>query len=255
MKVEVLPSTVGESSARQFCNGAVVNDRIAIDAGTLGLLWPMERQRQIRHVLLSHSHLDHVATLPLFLDNVYQQGPDCPAVYGGEATLEALRRHMFNEQLWPDFVRLSEEETPFLRLHALHSEQPVRLDELLITPIALDHVIPTLGFLVQDGDCAVAFVSDTGPTQRVWEILAQTPGLQAVFLEASFPNSHRWLADRSGHLCTRMFADEIAHIAADVRIIACHLKPTHFESIASELDQLNRPGLELAVPGRVCEFH
>lgn len=254
MKVEILPSTVGEPSPRQFCNGAVVNDVVAVDAGTLGLLWPIERQVQIQHVILSHSHLDHIASLPLFLDNVYHEGPECPTVWGSTATLETLRRHVFNDRLWPDFVRLSEEETPFLRLQTLHSEQPVRLGELTVTPVLLDHVIPTFGYVVQDGNCAVAFVSDTGPTQRVWEVLGQTPGLQAVFLEASFPNSHRPLAERSGHLCTDMFAAQTTALEESVRIIACHLKPGHFETIAAELALLNRPHLEVGVPGRVYDF-
>ncbi len=254
MKVELLPSTVGQPSARQFCSGAIINDVIAVDAGTLGLLWPIERQMQIRHVVLSHSHLDHIATLPMFLDNVYQAGPACPAVYAGEETLQALRDHVFNDQLWPDFIQLSDAAAPFLQLHTLRTQQALQLDGITITPIGLNHVIPTFGFLFQNRDCAVAFVSDTGPTDRVWELLAQTDRLQAVFLEASFPDSHRWLAERSGHLCSQMFDSEIRKAANNVRVIACHLKPVHFDTIAAELQALDRPGLEIGVPGRVYEF-
>lgn len=254
MKVELLPSTVGEASGRQFCNGAVINDSIAIDAGTLGLLWPLERQMQIRHVVLSHCHLDHIATLPLFLDNVYQEGPDCPQVYGGDHTLDALQRCVFNDQLWPDFVRLSAEETPFLKLHTLQADDTVRLDDVTITPILLDHVVPTFGFVCEDRNGAVALVSDTAPTRHVREILQRTPRLHAVLLEASFPNSHRWLAERSGHLCPEQFASQIAGLDDHVRIIACHLKPAHFDTIAEELAALNRPGLEIGVPGQVYEF-
>lgn len=254
MKVELLPSTVGETCARQFCIGTVINQVIAIDAGTLGLLWPLERQQRIRHVLLSHSHLDHIATLPLFLDNVYCDGPDCPAVHAGQATLDALRDHVFNDQLWPDFVQLSEEETPFLTLHTLNPEDPVMLSDVTITPVPLDHIVPTFGFVVQDDNCAVAIVSDTGQTSRVWEVLSTTQNLQAVFLEASFPNSHRWLAERSGHLCPETFAEQITRLPTDVRIIACHLKPGHFDTISAELQALDCPQLEVGVPGRTYDF-
>ena len=209
MKVELLQSTVGESAARQFCIGAIVNDTIAIDAGTLGLMWPLERQLDIRHIFLSHSHLDHIATLPLFLDNVYRKGPECPTVYAEEATRRCLREDVFNDRLWPDFIQLSEEETPFLNLRVLVPETTVEVSSLQITPIPLNHIVPTLGFILQSEACAVGFVSDTGPTERIWEALSQTQNLKAVFLEASFPNSRRRLAEKSGHLYPEQFALEI----------------------------------------------
>ena len=252
MKVELLPSTVGESAPRQFCIGAVVNDSLAIDAGTLGLLWPLERQRQIRHIFLSHSHLDHIATLPLYLDNVYHDGPDCPVVFADEATQRCLREDIFNNRLWPDFIQLSEEESPFLKLRLIEPDAPVKLSGLTVTPISLNHVVPTLGFILQAPTCAIAFVSDTGPTDTVWKILSQTVELKAVFLEASLPNSHRWLAEKSGHLCPEMFVSEIKQLAESVRIIACHLKPAHFDAIAVELNSLGRSRLEIGVPG--CEY-
>ncbi|MEO2036610.1 MAG: 3',5'-cyclic-nucleotide phosphodiesterase [Planctomycetaceae bacterium] len=254
MQVELLQSTVGESAARQFCIGAIVNDTIAIDAGTLGLVWPLERQERIQHIFLSHSHLDHIATLPLFLDNVYRKGPECPTVYANEATQRCLREDVFNDRLWPDFIQLSEVETPFLNLQLLVPEIAVAVSTLQITPIALNHIVPTLGFILQDKTSAVAFVSDTGPTERIWEVLSKTVNLKALFLEASFPNSHRRLAEKSAHLDPEMFAAEIQHISEDVRIIACHLKPGHFDTIASELKTLGRIDLEIGVPGRKYTF-
>ena len=249
MKVELLPSTVGDSAPRQFCIGAVVNDSIAIDAGTLGLLWPLQRQLQIREIFLSHSHLDHIATLPLFLDNVYRKGPECPVVYADKDTQRCLREDIFNNRVWPDFVQLSQEETPFLELRLIESLVPVRISDLTVTPISLNHTIPTLGFILQDETCAVAFVSDTGPTNTVWEVLLQTDNLKAVFLEASLPDSHRWLAEKSGHLCTELFASEIKQLKDHVRIIACHLKPSYFEAISAELNSLEQSHLEVGVPG------
>ncbi|MEZ6061582.1 MAG: 3',5'-cyclic-nucleotide phosphodiesterase [Planctomycetaceae bacterium] len=254
MKIELVQSTVGEPVTRQFCIAAVVNDSIAVDAGTIGLLWPMKRQLQIRHVFLSHSHIDHVASLPLFLDNVYEPGPDCPTVYSCPATQECLRRDVFNDRLWPDFIRLSEEESPFLKLRTLQAEVPVELPGLTVTPVPLDHIVPTMGFLLQEPDCSVAIVFDTSPTQRVWEVLAAAPNLRAVFLEASFPNSHRWLAHKSGHLCPEQFQQELRKLPPSVRVVACHLKPRFFDEIARELQALGRENLEVGVPGAEYVF-
>jgi len=254
MKVELLPSTVGEPANRQFCIGAVINHDTAIDAGTLGLVWPVERQQRIRRIFLSHSHIDHVASLPLLLDNVYTEGPQCPTVYGNAETLQALQDHLFNDRIWPDFVRLSEQETPFLKLELLQELQRVEAADLQVIPVSLNHVVPTLGFIVQQGDVTVAFVSDTGPTDRVWELLSQIPQLRAVFLECSFPNTHRELAKKSGHLCPELFAAELRKLGDNTRIIACHLKPAHYDAITEEVDALQLFHVEIGQPGVCYEF-
>lgn len=254
MKVEFLPSAVGALATEQFCISAVVNDTIAIDAGSIGLLWPIERQMQIQHVFLSHSHLDHVASLPLFLDNIYTLGPDCPSVYACEATIKCLCNDVFNDRLWPDFIRLSEQESPFLVFKTLKAELPVKLPRLTITPVPLSHIVPTMGFILQDADSTVAVVSDTRPTQRIWEVLAAAKNLRAVILDCGFPNSHRWLADKSGHLCPELFAKEIRRLPESVRVIAYHLKPCFFDEIEHELNAIPRASLEIGVTGREYVF-
>ena len=254
MKVELLPSTLGDPAARQFSIAVLVNDTIAIDAGTIGLLWPMHRQMAIQNVFLSHSHVDHLATLPLFLDNVYVPGSSCPSVYASVHTEKCLREDIFNDRLWPDFIRLSAEESPFLQLHSLTSEVAVELPNLRVTPVDLNHVVPTLGFVVEETQCAVAFISDTRPTRRIWELLTTIPHLKAVFLECSFPNSFRWLADKSGHLCPLLFQHQLTQIADEVPVFAYHLKPGFYEEIARELKNIPRRHLEIGTPGQAYHF-
>lgn len=254
MKVEFLPSTVGAPAARQFCISAVINDTVAIDAGTIGMLWPIDRQMKIKHVFLSHSHLDHIASLPFFLDNIYQPGPDCPCVYASDATEKCLREDVFNDRLWPDFIRLSEEESPFLKLQTLQPEVPVRLSDLTVTPVALKHVVPTMGFILQENNCTIAIISDTSPSQRIWEVLAATKNLRAVILDCSFPNSHRWLADKSRHLCPELFAEEIRRLPESVKVIAYHLKPVFFDRIVDDLKSIPLGNLEVGVLGREYIF-
>ncbi len=123
-----------------------------------------------------------------------------------------------------------------------------------MTPVALNHVIPTMGFVVQEEGCSVGFVSDTNRTERIWEILAAAPYLKAVFLECSFPNSHCWLADKSGHLCPELFDEYVRLLPASVSVIAMHLKPCFFDVIAKELRQLNLSNVEIGVPEQYYEF-
>ncbi len=74
MRVELLPSSVPASEA-QFLVSFLIDDTVAIDAGSLGLLADLDRQRGVRHVFLTHEHVDHIASLPIFLENVYDPGP------------------------------------------------------------------------------------------------------------------------------------------------------------------------------------
>jgi len=254
MKIELLPSTVGDSAARQFCIGAVINDVTAIDAGTLGLVWPLERQKRIQHVVLSHAHIDHIATLPLFLDNVYAIGEQCPSVFGCDKTCRVLRDHIFNDQVWPDFLRLSSGETPFLTLQTLEEEMPFTLGELTLLPVALHHIVPSLGFLVSDDGGTVGFVSDTAPTERIWTLLSNVERLKAVFLECSFPASQSMLAEKSGHLCSTSFKAELEKFDHSVPVVACHLKPVFFDEITEELRGIDRPNIEVGVPGQTYTF-
>ncbi|MCY2965916.1 MAG: MBL fold metallo-hydrolase, partial [Planctomycetota bacterium] len=191
MKVEILGSA-SPGDGGQFLISYLCNDHVAIDAGCLGLLTPVSRQLAVNHVFLSHSHIDHTGSLPIFLDNIFTPGPDCVQVHGIPDTLDSVRGDLFNDRLWPDFVRLSQPKNRFLELLPLQIERPVVVDGLTVVPVELRHVVPTVGFIVSDAHATVAFVSDTLPSDRIWELLREVKNLKAVFLEASFPNGMDW---------------------------------------------------------------
>lgn len=250
MKIRQIGSSVGDSEVRQHMTTFLINETLAIDAGCLGLLSPIECQRRVKHVLLSHSHLDHIATLPSFLDTVFQPGGECPTVYASGAVWNTLKTDVLNERLWPDLFRLASNESRFLHEQVLKSEVSIEIDGIVITPVEVDHVVPTLGFLIEDADSAVLISSDTGPTQKLWDFVNR-PGfrkkLKAVFLECSFPDSYDWLATESGHLNPQLFAKELKKITAGgpFRTIATHLKASLYQKTASELESLGIPDFEI----------
>jgi len=253
VNVQIVPSSIGDKTQHVLAS-YLVNDVVAVDAGALGLISPLEVQSRITHVFLSHSHLDHIASLPLFVDHVYKTRSSCVTIYASEATQHSLKTDIFNDRVWPDMVRLSEETTPFLKLEPLENEQAVEVGEVAVTPVSLEHTVPTFGFLVGERNAAVAIVSDTAPTQRIWDVVNQTPNLKAVFLEVSFPESMRWLAETSRHLTSLLFLEEVRKIHRDVRIIAVHLKPAYRADILRELDDVGIPNLEVGMPGETYAF-
>lgn len=253
MKVTLLPSAPIEP-ARFYLTTYLVNDVLAVDAGCLGYYATWEEQARVRHVFLTHSHIDHVGSLPVFLENVYEPGAGCVKVYGTEPVLDCLRQDMFNDRIWPDFLRLSLANPPFLELQTIRPGEAVAAAGLTLTPVAVNHPVPTVAYLIEEPGTAVAIVTDTGPTTAVWDLLNAAANLKAVFLELTFPDDMDWLAEIAGHLTPTKFATERKKLRRDIPIYVMHLKPRYHDAVATALDGLKLPRTELAVPGREYEF-
>ena len=245
MKVRLLGSSVQDTPRRQFVSSCLINNVIAVDAGCLGFHGTPQDQEAIRHVFLTHSHADHTASLPIFVENVWTPTDDCPRIYGSVETLDSVRKHMFNDVMWPDFVTLSRHMAPFLKLCPLQDEVTVQAEGLTVTPVRVNHIVPTFGYVVSDGRSAVILAGDSGPTTRLWEVAYETPGLRAIFLEACFPNSLRRLAQDSLHLTPEMFCHEVAKMPSGVKVVAIHIKVRYREHVVRELLELRLPNLEI----------
>ncbi len=245
MKITLVPSSVlGSPEHHQFLSSALVNDVLAVDAGCLGFYCSAQEQARIRHVLVSHTHTDHLASLPIFLENAYEGTTDCITVYGSADVLDCCRRDLFNNRIWPDFIALSQGDRKFLNMMAFESGQALDLEGLKITAVELNHVVPTSGYIVSDGRVSVAFISDTGPTDEIWRRLNALADLKAIFLEATFPNNLAWLADVSKHLTPATFAMELKKLNRPVRTVVVHMKARYQPQVMAEIRALNLPQVE-----------
>ena len=254
MKIVLVPSASG-GRAYHYLSSYVIDDVVAVDAGGLGFQGALADQARIRNVFLTHSHIDHLASLPIFLENVYGVHPDGVVVHGSAAVLDCLQRDVFNDRLMPDFIRISRErKPPFLRLSLLEDGRPATADGLRVTPVSVDHAVPTFAFVIEGPTTAVAVVTDTAPTEAIWRQCRRTPNLKAVFLEASFPNCAARLADLSGHLTSAQFVQEAKKVGPEVQIIAVHLKPRTHDQVTAEVLSAGLPNVQIAEPGRVYEF-
>lgn len=248
MRIRLLGSATGDESALQYLSSYLINDSVAIDAGSIGICGTPAQQRQVRNIFLTHSHIDHIATLPIFLDNIFEPGRDPVVVHGHTQLIADLQRHVFNDVIWPDFVRLSQPGREFLRLNTLEAEVPYSVDGLTITPVLVNHLVTTHGYIVTDGFSTVVFGADSGPTDRIWELAAGSPGPCSVILEACFPNAMHHLACISKHLTPELFAAEVAKMPALKTIIAVHIKATRRADVTSELNALGIDNLVIGMP-------
>jgi ribonuclease BN (tRNA processing enzyme) len=167
-------------------------------------------------------------------------------VHGSEWVLNCLQSDLFNDRMWPDFIRLSRKGAAFLKTAVLTPFVPVQLNGLTITPVPVDHVVPTLGFLVQDATTAVVISADTGPTEEIWRRANALPNLKAVFLEVTFPNAMAGLAAQAKHHTPRSFGEEIRKLRLPIPVFAYHIKARFGEQVVKELHELGLPNLMIA---------
>ena len=252
MRVHILPGSSAGTPGHPL-TGFVIDGRLAIDAGPLGSVGTLDEQAAISDVLLTHAHIDHVAGLPIFLDNVYQPCPGCPTVYGLPDTLASVQSDIFNGRLMPDFIGMSKRMEPFLSVHAVTPDRPFAVGKYTVTPIPLKHTIPTVGYLIDDKSSAVAILTDTGPVPEVLTALAHWPRLRAVFLECSFPNAMGELAGITGHLTTGQFLAAAKRLPAGVRVYAVHVKPRYWREVTAELRAGGLPNVAVGDGGTVVE--
>jgi ribonuclease BN (tRNA processing enzyme) len=253
MKIEVLGSYGGESlECRMTC--LLINGTVALDAGSLTQALPIERQVGVHSILLSHSHMDHTSALPFFIENVYGQSSGAIDLYGSGATIYAIRKYLFNNATWPDFTRLPNHLLPAVRFHEIKSEVPLEIDGVRFTPIAVDHLVPTHGFLIEADGAALLWSSDTGPTQRLWEIANHTRNLKAVCIDTSFDNALQQIADVSLHLTPQTLEQELEKLEVDVPILVHHLKPPCVERIRHEVRELHNPAIDFLEQGKVYDL-
>ncbi len=244
----------GGSVKDRFLSCFLLNDTVALDAGGLTGPLTLEEQLRIRHVIVTHTHLDHNCGLPFFLDNVFGQLDEPIIAYGTSPVVESLKTHMFNDELWPDFAKLPSEEKPTLRFSIIEAEKPFAIAGLTFTPIAVDHLIPTVGILVEDASGAILYTSDTGPTERVWEVASSHKRLKCVITEISFASDDDALARASGHMTPKILAAELRKLRGKVPVLVTHTKPGHLPRIQKELVALGLDGVELIEQGRTYEF-
>ena len=238
------------------CSGAIargcrttsflVGGHVLIDAGTgVGDL-TLDEMRQIDHVFLTHSHLDHVAALPLMLDAVSSLRSMPVQVHALPATIAALQAHVFNNVIWPDFSRIPAGAAPFLIYQELQVGQVLQIAGLHIEVLPASHTVPTVGYAVQGRTGWWAYSGDTGPNPAFWQRINQLPVAMLV-IETAFSNHESALAQRSQHLAPHTLAQELAqlHPGRSCPIYITHTKPSETQLIVEQVrrfDAIKRHG-------------
>lgn len=258
MKFQLLPSTFdnnGCSSPRQHLTSFVVDDRVAVDAGSLGFAVNDCQRKQIRDVVLTHAHLDHIAGLPLFIDDLFSELDAPVRIHASESVIEILERDVFNWSVYPRFSELSNANGAVMEYHPLSPSVDSQIAHLTIRPLEVNHNVPSTGFVISDDRATVVMTGDTAEMAGFWEIVNAIDGLKAILVECAFPDELEELANSSFHMTPSRLKRELekfSHLSCPV--YAINLKPRYRERTIAQLENLKIDRLEIFKVGAAYEF-
>ena len=237
MKLRVLGCSGGIGGRLMRTTSMLVDHDILIDAGTGLTELTLAEMAMIEHIFITHSHLDHLAALPLMIDSVADMHDRPITLYATDATLEIIKNHIFNWAIWPDFSEIAIRQEAVMQYQAIRIGEPVRLGERTITAVPAEHTVPAVGYHLDSGQASLVFTGDTTVNDAFWPVINRISNLKYLIIETAFSNRERRLAQTSKHLCPSMLAEELARLERDVSVFITHLKPGQVELIMGEIEE------------------
>ena len=237
MRVRILGCSGGIGGRHLRTTSFLVDSDILIDAGTgVGDL-SLAELSLIDHIFVTHSHLDHVASIPFLVDTVGGMRSRPITVHAAGGTLEILRNHLFNWSIWPDFSEIPSPEAPFMRYEEVAVGRSVTIGGREITPLPAIHTVPAVGYHLDSGAASLVFTGDTGPNDALWKVVNRILNLKYLIIETAFSNKERALADMSRHLCPETLVAELAKLERSAEVFITHLKPGEIELTMQEIEE------------------
>lgn len=258
MKLQLLPSTFnanGAASPRQHLTCFVIDDTVAIDAGSLAMAASRDQQVGIRDIVLTHAHLDHIAGLPLFLDDLFSELSEPVTVHAAQSVINILEESVFNWEVYPRFSELSNANGPVLRYKPFSPSGEFKVKHLTFRALAVNHKVPSFGYVISDSSATIVLSGDTAEMDGFWSVVNETADVSAILLECAFPNELEDLAQVSHHLTPKRLKTELSKCKIpDCPVFVVNLKPMYRETIIAQLGDLGLANLKALEVGKIYEW-
>lgn len=258
MQIQLLPSTFDHArcpSVEQRLTCFLIDECVCVDAGSIALgLDDMQRAR-VRDIIITHAHIDHIATLPIFIDDLAASLEEPIRVHATVEVIETLERDILNDTIYPRFSQLRGDHCFLMEYVPITPYELFKVAHLNFFAVPVNHTVPTVGLIISDSRHTIAFSADTAETGEFWRVINERKQMDAVIVETSFPNSMHELARVSKHLTPALLVNEmrkLEHPEADVLIV--HLKAAFRDTLVDELMALDFPRLSVMQPGRTYEW-
>lgn len=234
MRLQVMGCSGGIGASLRTTSLLLDHD-VLIDAGTgVGDL-ELEQLVGIDHVFVTHSHLDHVTSIPFLVDTVGAMRSQPLTVHALPQTITDLQQHLFNWKLWPDFTQIPSQQRPLLRFSPVKVGEGVTILNRTITPVPANHVVPAVGYALNSGESSLVFTGDTSSCDELWRTVNNIGNLRYVIIETAFSDAERELALRAKHLCPSLLVEQLAMLKQPAEIFITHLKPGEGTKIMQEI--------------------
>ena len=237
--------------------GFLLDGTIMVDGGTITSVLSMEEQINIKSILVTHAHLDHVRDIMFLVDNFSYCKKEYPAisVISTQGVIDALSAHLFNNIIWPDFSQIPTPANPVLEFEVVQPGVKFRLNNLTINAVRVNHTVETVGYVIESEGCSVIFVGDTGPTEEIWKVARKQENLRAIFIEASFPDSLNTIANVTGHLTPSGLERELAKLGVLApHVYLYHMKPQYEKTIKEEVSLIGNRYIRILSEGEVIRI-
>ncbi len=243
----------GELAGKRSCS-LLVDDEVLVDAGSFGASLSLKRLLRINHVLVSHAHCDHIKDLASLADLAIGHRKDPIRIYASDGVMGDMKRHFFNNRLWPDFFSLPSPLSPILRPVTFLPGRWFRVGHLRVSAHPVTHPVECMGFIVRGKTGSFVYSGDTGPTEVLWKAANRLSDLKLVLIETKFPNSLQMVADAAGHLTPRTLAGELEKIRCKGQVLVYHMKPDCLAELRRQVKEIGDPRLGLLRQGQVLEI-
>ncbi len=238
MELRVLGCSGGIGGSGRRTTSFLLGDDVLIDAGSGVADLELEELAKIRHIFLTHSHMDHIHTIPLMIDSVFDGLQQPVVIHGLPQTIKALQEHIFNDIIWPNFSVLPSEEFPVMVYEPMKPGERKTVGDLHFSMIPVNHLVPTVAYVVEYPGGVFAFSGDTTTNDTLWQGLNELDRLDHLIVESAFSNAEQAMCEMSRHYCPQLLADDLKKLKHNPHIYLTHAKPGEEEMIFQECCRL-----------------
>jgi ribonuclease BN (tRNA processing enzyme) len=234
MELRVLGCSGGIGGTGRRTTSFLLGDEVLIDAGSGVADLELGELAKIRHIFLTHSHMDHIHTIPLMIDSIFDCLPQPVVIHALPQTIKALQEHIFNDIIWPDFSTLPSEEFPVMVYEAMKPGDCETVGDMQFSMIPVNHLVPTVAYVVEYPGGVFCFSGDTTTNDSLWQGLNELDRLDYLIVESAFSNAELAMCEKSRHYCPQLLADDLKKLKHNPHIYLTHAKPGEEEMIFQE---------------------
>ena len=258
MKFQLLPSTFdenGTASPRQHLSCFVVDNQVAIDAGSLAMAASAAQRKQIRDIVLTHAHLDHIAGLPLYIDDLFANLDAPVTVHAAPEVIETLERDIFNWEIYPRFSELENANGAVMKYQPFTVGKEFSVKHLRLKAVAVNHKVSSVGFIVSDGKTKFALSGDTAEMDDFWKVVNEENNLSTLLVECAFPNELEELAEASHHFTPKTLRKDLEKFnRKECSVYVINIKPLYRDEVVQQIAELEIENLQILEVGQIYEW-